>query len=186
MHASSGFPDSEYYMYCSVVNTMFVLTIPIVRVLYLNVFCKMWTFSQNWTKLSKLREPWPEERSRHAACCLNYGHANPQLLVTAGEDMECRALADTWILDVERETWKEVWVFTCMGLDRTFYVHTYFITIPSSKAEHAAAISQKKPLMNAVCVLYRQILHIHCKLHPLCRSQSSYSLAMPIQQQPSA
>ena len=29
-------------------------------------------------------EPWPVERSVHAACCLNYGQDHPQLLVYRG------------------------------------------------------------------------------------------------------
>lgn len=68
---------------------------------------------QNWTKLSASGGgPWPEERSRHAACCLNYGQRNPQLLVTAGEDSQRKTIADAWILDVERKSWKKVNVCT--------------------------------------------------------------------------
>ena len=45
-------------------------------------------------------EPWPVERSYHAACCLNYGGDHPQLLVSGGLDKDVKALGDMWILDV--------------------------------------------------------------------------------------
>ena len=52
--------------------------------------------------------PWPEERSDHAACCLNYGQQYPQLLVTGGVDRQGELLADVWILDIERGRWRKV------------------------------------------------------------------------------
>ena len=54
------------------------------------------------------RGPWPEVRSYHAACCLNYGQQYPQLLVYGGLDIEDRPLEDVWILDVERGNWRKV------------------------------------------------------------------------------
>jgi len=64
---------------------------------------------QEWTKLERPREaPWPVERSAHAACCLNYGHHHPQVLVSGGWDKYNRCLSDTWILDVKSGRWREV------------------------------------------------------------------------------
>ena len=51
---------------------------------------------------------WPEKRSFHAACCLNYGQQYPQLLVTGGLNTEDKPLADSWILDIERNHWRNV------------------------------------------------------------------------------
>ncbi len=53
-------------------------------------------------------EPWPVERSFHAACCLNYGHDHPQLLVYGGVDDGNKTLGDMWILDVDTVQWSEV------------------------------------------------------------------------------
>ena len=65
---------------------------------------------QHWTKLSKSGEEfWPEERSYHAACCLNYDQKNPQLLVIGGENKDAtETLGDTWILDVKSGKWRQV------------------------------------------------------------------------------
>ena len=65
---------------------------------------------QKWTKLSKSgEEPWPEERSYHAACCLNYGQKHPQLLVIGGENKDAtETLRDVWILDVASWKWRKV------------------------------------------------------------------------------
>ena len=61
------------------------------------------------TELNKSGDgPWPEERSSHAACCLNYGQQFPQLLVSGGLDRQAKPLADLWILDIERENWRKV------------------------------------------------------------------------------
>lgn len=66
---------------------------------------------QHWTRLKKLdKQPWPGERSGHAACCLNYSQEYPQLLVTGGLDRHDKPLADGWILDVERGSWRKVGV----------------------------------------------------------------------------
>jgi hypothetical protein len=63
----------------------------------------------NWSKLNKSEDgPWPEERGGHAACCLNYGQRFPQLLVTGGLDRVQQPLADAWILDVDRGTWRKI------------------------------------------------------------------------------
>ena len=64
---------------------------------------------QNWSTLNKSGGgPWPEERSSHAACCLNYGQQFPQSLVTGGLDRHRQPLADIWILDVHRGKWRKV------------------------------------------------------------------------------
>ena len=66
-------------------------------------------FTQNWRKLNKSGDgPWPEERSRHAACCLNYGQQFPQLLVSGGLDRQGKPLAGLWNLDIEKENWRKV------------------------------------------------------------------------------
>ena len=72
------------------------------------VMCSLY-FTQNWRKLNKSGDvPWPEERSSHAACCLNYGQQFPQLLVSGGLDRQRKPLADLWILDIERGNWRKV------------------------------------------------------------------------------
>ena len=48
------------------------------------------------------------KRELHAACCLNYGDDNPQLLVTGGLDNDRNTLKDAWILDVLSGKWKKV------------------------------------------------------------------------------
>ena len=63
---------------------------------------------QTWSKLSQSGGgSWPEERSGHAACCLNYGQQYPQLLVTGGRNREDKPLSDAWVLDVERRQWRK-------------------------------------------------------------------------------
>ena len=51
---------------------------------------------------------WPVERANHAACCLNYGHEHPQLLICGGADKNIRTLGDAWVLSVATGIWKEV------------------------------------------------------------------------------
>ena len=64
---------------------------------------------QHWRKLNKSGGgPWPEERSRHAACCLNYGQEQPQILLIGGEDRTGNPLGDVWILDVNSGRWRKV------------------------------------------------------------------------------
>ena len=71
--------------------------------------CTIRFILQNWTKLNKSGGgPWPEGRSHHAAVCLNYGQQYPQLLVTGGWDRQDKPLADLWILDIERGSWRKV------------------------------------------------------------------------------
>ena len=65
--------------------------------------------SQESTKLERPEgAPWPVERDSHAACCLNYGEENPQLLVTGGVDNNGNTLQDAWVLDVNSWRWREV------------------------------------------------------------------------------
>ena len=64
---------------------------------------------QHWSTLNKSGAgPWPEGRSHHAACCLNYGDEYPQLLVTGGLDRQGKPLADIWTLGIKRGSWKKV------------------------------------------------------------------------------
>ena len=64
---------------------------------------------QEWTKLERPKgASWPMKRSSHAACCLNYGEENTQLLVTGGVDRNGNTLQDAWILDVKSGRWREV------------------------------------------------------------------------------
>ena len=44
---------------------------------------------------------WPDERSAHAACCLNYGQQHPQVLVTGEMNTQGKVLGDAWVLDVD-------------------------------------------------------------------------------------
>ncbi len=53
-------------------------------------------------------EPWPVERSCHAACCLNYSQDHPQLLVYGGMHGGHVTLGDMWMLDVDAGKWTEV------------------------------------------------------------------------------
>ena len=65
--------------------------------------------SQKWTKLEKPEgAPWPVERTRHAACCLNYADHKPKLLVTGGLDKNLKTLSDAWLLDINTRRWREV------------------------------------------------------------------------------
>ena len=72
-------------------------------------FIDVFETMQNWTKLTKSGDvPWPEERSYHAACCLNYGQLLPQLLITGGQDKQWKPLSDAWVFDVESGRWSKV------------------------------------------------------------------------------
>ena len=62
---------------------------------------------QNWRRLNR-SGPWPEERTSHAACCLNYGQQFPLLLMTGGMDRQNKPLGDAWILDIDRGNWRKV------------------------------------------------------------------------------
>ena len=53
-------------------------------------------------------DPWPVERSSHAACCLNYDEDHPKLLISGGLDKDDNVLGDMWILDVDSGKWTEV------------------------------------------------------------------------------
>ncbi len=50
----------------------------------------------------------PVGRSRHAACCLNYGQDHPQLLMYGGLEKGNNVLGDMWILGVDTVKWTEV------------------------------------------------------------------------------
>ena len=85
----------------------------------LNLCVPLHHFIQHWTQLKQSgRGPWPEERSAHAACCLNYGQQYPQLLVHGGLilNRHNRPLEDVWILDVERGNWRKVKILYQMGM----------------------------------------------------------------------
>ena len=84
------------------------LLIHVQHISYMNT-CTIHFILQNWTKLNKSGGgPWPEKRTGHAAVCLNYGQQYPQLLVTGGLDRQGKPLADVWILDIERGSWRKV------------------------------------------------------------------------------
>ena len=69
----------------------------------------MYHLFQEWTKLEKTEgAPWPVGRDSHAACCLNFGEDDPQLLITGGVDDNGNSLQDAWILDVNSGRWREV------------------------------------------------------------------------------
>ena len=71
--------------------------------------CVLHHLSQEWTKLERPKgAPWPKERDSHAACCLNYGQDDPQVLVTGGVDKYLDVLSDMWILDIKSGRWREV------------------------------------------------------------------------------
>ena len=53
-------------------------------------------------------ELWPEKRSAHAACCLNYGEVHPKMLMFGGGTNYDKALEDLWILDVDNAKWIKV------------------------------------------------------------------------------
>ena len=77
--------------------------------------CVLCHFSQEWTSLERPKEaPWPVRRDSHAACCLNYGEENPQLLITGGVDNNGNSLQDAWVLDVKSGTWREVRIYVSM------------------------------------------------------------------------
>ena len=59
-------------------------------------------------------EPWPEGRSSHATCCLNYGDDHPMLLVSGGVNTSDKVLDDMWILDLEGRRWTEVRKSVCL------------------------------------------------------------------------
>ncbi len=81
-------------------------------------------------------EPWPVERSSHAACCIHYGEDNPQLLVHGGEDDNLTVLKDMWVLDIDTGKWTEVSVsqflysFGCTH--HSLYFHSMQVTLPES------------------------------------------------------
>ena len=60
--------------------------------------------------------PWPAGRDSHAACCLNYGQDDPQVLVTGGVDENLNVLNDMWILDIKSGKWREVSVDVHMNV----------------------------------------------------------------------
>jgi len=67
------------------------------------------SLSQEWTKLEKPHgAPWPVGRTRHAACCLNFGEDEPILLMTGGVDGNDSTLKDAWLLEVHSGRWREV------------------------------------------------------------------------------
>ena len=69
----------------------------------LNVFLSL----QQWKKIPKSGS-WPLGRKRHAACCLNYGQQNPQVLMAGGVDENGTQLRDMWLLDVDAGKWTKV------------------------------------------------------------------------------
>ena len=94
----------------SKMNTVYIIDLITMVIIHRNSTVQSQIFSlQTWSNLSKSEdESWPEKRSKHAACCLNYGQQYPQLLVTGGVNTEDKPRADAWILDIERKNWRNV------------------------------------------------------------------------------
>ena len=110
-------------------------------------------FLQNWRKLNKSGGgPWPERKTSHAACCLNYGQQFPQLLVTGGLDRKDRPLTDVWILDIHRGKWRKV----KLKLTRSLFLGTS--TYPMG------SISQKCELVTSCLLLQFYYGKIYCSL----------------------
>ena len=66
-------------------------------------------FVQHWTRVDiQEGESCPVERSCHAAVCLGYGGDHPQLLITGGLGVSKKVLGDSWILDLQSGSWREV------------------------------------------------------------------------------
>ena len=75
----------------------------------LSVMFIVFQLSQEWTKLERPEgASWPVGRHSHAACCLNYGEDDPQLLVTGGVYKNNTTLKDAWVLDINSARWSEV------------------------------------------------------------------------------
>ena len=91
-------------------NAVYIIDLITMVIIHQCLLYRCQIFSlQTWSNISKSEgESWPEERSNHAACCLNYGQQYPQLLVTGGGNTENKPIADAWILDIERKHWRNV------------------------------------------------------------------------------
>ena len=61
---------------------------------------------QEWRRLD-CHKPSPEERSHHAAVCIDNGGEHPKLMVIGGLAGE-RTLNDCWMLDIMSGNWREV------------------------------------------------------------------------------
>ncbi len=57
--------------------------------------------------------PQPSPRSSHAAVCLDYN--SPQLLVIGGRD-DNKTLNDVWCLDVQAQSWQQVYFIIIVQL----------------------------------------------------------------------
>ena len=53
-------------------------------------------------------EPWPAERSHHAACCIGYAGDHIHLLVSSGVGRDGKTLNDVWLFDLSLKKWREV------------------------------------------------------------------------------
>ena len=92
----------------------------------------LYPFIQHWTQLKQSgRGLWPEGRSAHAACCLNYGQQNPQLLVYGGLILNRlnKSLEDVWILDVERGNWRKVKILYQISIYCKFGVPPIYLEV---------------------------------------------------------
>ncbi len=59
--------------------------------------------------------PQPSPRSLHAAVYLDYNTNNPQLLVIGGHDGS-KALSDVWCLDIQAQSWQQVYFIIIVQL----------------------------------------------------------------------
>ena len=60
-------------------------------------------------------DQWPEARSDHSTCVLNYGEGPPIVLVSGGMGKGLKVLGDMWILDVDSGKWTEVRMLVCIN-----------------------------------------------------------------------
>ena len=55
----------------------------------------------------KVGDLWPQARSNHAACCLNFGEEYPQVFMSGGMTDD-RVLNDAWLFNVKIKKWNIV------------------------------------------------------------------------------
>ena len=71
--------------------------------------------------------PWPVRRSRHAACCLNYGEDHPKVLLSGGLNEYNSVLGDLWIVDINSGKWTEVRMMAATSsVNKTVYCNPTF------------------------------------------------------------
>ena len=61
--------------------------------------------------MSYKTDPWPSERSAHAACCVGHAGHTGYLLITGGRDRNDKALNDMWLFNLSLKKWSEVYSY---------------------------------------------------------------------------